>query len=426
MQNKNGYLDSKKTVTLIAVGGMLEFYDFVIYGIFAFYFAKQFFVNTSHIATIIESYMVLALGYVARPLGGIIFSQIGDRYGCRPVLIVTITLMGLSSLGISLLPTYHTIGIYAPILLISFRLIQGIALGGELPSAYVYLARNISQNLGKTFGVVMFGINSGLLVGMMINYILTLLFTQEEMTQFAWRIPFLLGSVLCILSYKVRQNIYDATGKYTYKNNNKILIFELFKEFFPQMIIGVCIASIMAILMVATIIFIPECLVQFIKMNSDIVSKIMFIVMIFNVIIVYITGVLIDRLSLRRTFRIFAVLAIFILPIAYYLISYYYHNIYLLCAGLIMLAMLQGMIAPIAPLTIVHLFPEYIKMTGVAISYNIGFTIFGALSPIIITQLFTLGFGVFYAHILYVLPIVCIFSIISYIYMKRSNISITH
>ncbi|RTL01001.1 MAG: MFS transporter [Proteobacteria bacterium] len=162
----------KKIVGLSALGGMLEFYDFIIYGIFSVYFAHQFFPSENELLSVIESYVVFILGYIARPIGGIIFSHVGDEHGRKKVLIITIILMGISSLGIGLLPTYAQIGWVAPLGLLSLRLLQGLALGGELPSTYVYISETMTQKRGSGFGITMTGVNSGLLLGMIVNQIL--------------------------------------------------------------------------------------------------------------------------------------------------------------------------------------------------------------------------------------------------------------
>lgn len=202
----------KKIVTLAALGGMLEFYDFIIYGIFSVYFAHQFFPGGNEIVSIIESYVVFILGYIARPIGGIIFSHVGDEHGRKKVLIITIILMGLSSLGIGLLPTYGQIGIFAPIGLLIFRLLQGFALGGELPSTYVYINESMPKKRGTGFGITMAGVNSGLLLGMIINHSLSLTLTAQQITDFGWRIPFIIGGVLCVLSYKIRQSLQETAA----------------------------------------------------------------------------------------------------------------------------------------------------------------------------------------------------------------------
>ena len=123
----NCHLDKeqKKIIRLASVGGMLEFYDFTIYGLFAVYFAGQFFPSNNNFITIVSSYAVFLIGYIARPLGGIIFSHIGDEIGRKTVMIITMVLMGVASLGLGLLPTYASIGLWAPVCMLLLRLLQG-------------------------------------------------------------------------------------------------------------------------------------------------------------------------------------------------------------------------------------------------------------------------------------------------------------
>ena len=109
--------EQKKIVVLSSLGGLLEFYDFTIYGLFAVYFAQQFFPSSNEFIAIIASYSIFVVGYIVRPLGGILFSHIGDEIGRKTVLIITMILMGVSSLGMGLLPTYAQIGWFAPLLL---------------------------------------------------------------------------------------------------------------------------------------------------------------------------------------------------------------------------------------------------------------------------------------------------------------------
>ena len=244
----------KKIVGLAALGGMLEFYDFIIYGIFSVYFAHQFFPSGNEMLSIIESYVVFVLGYIARPIGGIIFSHIGDEYGRKKVLIVTIILMGLASLGIGVMPTYQQIGIFAPIGLLLFRLIQGLALGGELPSTYVYINESMRDKEHIGFGITMTGVNSGLLLGMLINQLMNSLFDHAELTAYGWRIPFIIGGALCLVSYKIRRTLHETTAFEKIQNKPKFPLANLFKEHLPAMLAGILSTAIMAGLVVVAII----------------------------------------------------------------------------------------------------------------------------------------------------------------------------
>ena len=189
----------RKILILASLGGMLEFYDFTIYGFFSLYFAEQFFPTTDKFVAIMLSYTVFVIGYIARPIGGILFSHLGDVIGRKLVLIVTMLIMGIASLGIGIVPVYAQIGIFAPILLLVLRLSQGLAIGGEIPGTVVYVTEYMPHKSGFAIGCVMAGVGSGLLLGALVNVVLSSLLSIEQIHSYGWRIPFLLGNyMMCI------------------------------------------------------------------------------------------------------------------------------------------------------------------------------------------------------------------------------------
>src|SRR5246127_5336631 len=127
-----------RVISLASLGGSLEYYDFIIYGIFAQYIARQFFPANDPYVSLILSFSVLALGFLARPLGGLVLSALGDRYGRRPVFLGSLFCTTAATILIGILPSYESWGLAAPFLLVSLRLLQGICLGGELPGALTY------------------------------------------------------------------------------------------------------------------------------------------------------------------------------------------------------------------------------------------------------------------------------------------------
>ncbi len=398
----------RKIVRLAALGGMLEFYDFIIYGIFSVYFAEQFFPSDNHLISVVKSYVVFVLGYIARPIGGVLFSHLGDEHGRKHVLIITIILMGASSLGIGILPTYAKIGIAAPFLLLFLRLLQGLALGGELPSTYVYISESIPQKRGGAFGVTMLGVNSGLLLGMFSNQLLNFILSPEEISAYGWRIPFIFGGLLCIISYQIRKTLQETEAFKKIHNKPAFPFFYLLRHHFPQVLIGSAITGVMSGLVVVTIVFMPTYLKEMLHVNTNLIAYSMLFMMICNVVTIYYTGRLANHINPRAILACVLLLSLILVPCSYWLIS---HKHLPLFVGLVFLGILEGMSAMLVPLIICELFSAPIRLTGVALCYNVGFTIFGGMAPVIISSLINVGYGFYLTPTIYLLVIVLISSL---------------
>ncbi|MBP7847069.1 MAG: MFS transporter [Burkholderiales bacterium] len=396
----------RKIVGLAALGGMLEFYDFIIYGMFSVYFAHQFFPSNNQLLSIIESYVVFVLGYLSRPIGGMLFSHIGDEHGRKKVLVITIILMGISSLGIGLLPTYQQIGVIAPIGLVVFRLLQGLALGGELPSTYVYISESMPNKRGSGFGITMVGVNSGLLLGSLINQLLNFAFTPAELTSYGWRIPFILGGVICLISYKIRQTLHETAAFQRIEDKPEFPLGFLFKHHLPQMIAGIATTAIMSGLVVVAIIFMPTYLHNILKVENRTISLIMTFAMLSNVLMIYILGKVANTTSPYIILRNLLIACVILIPFSYWLISLQFY-----AAGTIILATLEGAAAMIIPYLVTCLFPAKIRLTGVAMCYNIGFTIFGGMAPIIISSGIKADYGIYATPLIYMFVIIIVCAI---------------
>lgn len=397
-------IKERKILTLASLGGMLEFYDFMIYGIFAVYFAHQFFPGGNPILAVIETYVVFVLGFIARPLGGIIFSYIGDEYGRKKVLLITVTIMGVSSLSFGLLPTYSQIGIAAPILLLCLRLIQGLALGGELPSTYVYISESLPDKKGKAFGITIAGVNAGLLLGIAINAVLNIFLTPSELSLFGWRIPFILGGGLCLISYFIRKTLHETAAFIKIREKIKFPLKHLLKYHWSQFFTATFIVAMIGGCGVVVNVYMPTYLHVVLKIENTLISKVMLIMMLVNLVVVYISGNLVDKISATKLLGFYLVIAMPLIPCAYWLIS----NGVSLITGVMLLGVLQGAVFPVAALLITDIFPAEIRLTGVALAYNMGNMLFGGMAPIIISLLIKRGYGVALSPAFYMLSLVLI------------------
>jgi MFS family permease len=192
-------------------GTFLEWYDFLTFATLAVVFGPLFFPSSDPSTALLASLATFGVGMVVRPIGAAIFGSIGDRIGRRPVFMITITLMGIATVCVGFLPTYAQVGIWAPILLVSLRLLQGLSAGGEIGGSAVYLTEHAGDtNRGfKTSFLQLMG-PLGILVSTLQIALLQTFLTQEEFLSWGWRIPFWVSLILLLIAFKARMALEET------------------------------------------------------------------------------------------------------------------------------------------------------------------------------------------------------------------------
>lgn len=370
-----------RIVKLTSISSLLEFYNFTVYGLFSVYFTAQFFPHQEILIAVIASYVIFIIGYIARPIGGIVFSHIGDKFGRKLVLILTTSILGSSSLVIVFLPTYSHIGIFAPIVLLLVRILQGLAIGGELPNMIVYVSETMADKRNYTLGIVLAGTDAGLVLSILVNVIIVSIMPPHALYSYGWRIPFILGGILCYLSYQIRKKLEETAAFKTVKYKPKSPLLHLIK-YYPRETLYACgVTAAMATFVMLSLIFMPTYLNDIAKIPFSRYSLDMFIAAFITTVSAYIMGVIAMYFNPQKIMLICNIASIFITAISYILIA---NKIYLLLA-LCLLTILQGFFAALSPILISSIFPTEVRLTGIALSYNLAHTIFGGLAPIIIT-----------------------------------------
>ena len=201
-----------KTLGLSALGGTLEFYDFVVFVFFANVIGSLFFPpSLPDWMRQLQTLGIFAAGYLARPIGGILIAHFGDILGRKKMFTLSVFLMAVPTLVIGLLPTYATIGLAAPILLLLMRVLQGAAIGGEMPGAWVFVAEHAPQKrYGFAIGSLTSGITGGIFLGSIIGVWLNSTYSAGEIHDWAWRIPFILGGVFGLVSVYLRKFLHET------------------------------------------------------------------------------------------------------------------------------------------------------------------------------------------------------------------------
>jgi len=206
-------VEQKRAKTLVGtgVGNALEWFDWNIYAIFATFFATQFFSGGDRLSAVLSTLAVFAVGFVARPFGGFLFGWISDRRGRRSAMTLSVGLAAGGSFAIGLSPTYEAIGVGASLILLTARLVQGLAHGGELPSAQTYLSEVAPPARRGLWASLIYASGTmGVIVGTALAAVLTAALDDPQMTSWGWRIPFLLGGFFGLYALFMRRRLEET------------------------------------------------------------------------------------------------------------------------------------------------------------------------------------------------------------------------
>ena len=201
-----------RTIFGIGVGNALEWYDWNIYATFTVYIASQFFASGDSTSDVLKTLAVFAVGFLARPFGGFVFGWVADRSGRQLSMTLAVGLAAAGSLVIGITPSYASIGVLAPIILVVARLIQGLAHGGELPAAQTYLSEMApAEKRGLWSSLIYFSGTCGVIVGTLMGAVLATVLSKEEMAAYGWRIPFILGGIFGLFALWIRSRMHETT-----------------------------------------------------------------------------------------------------------------------------------------------------------------------------------------------------------------------
>jgi MFS family permease len=376
-----------KTLSLAALGGALEFYDFIIFVFFAAAIGQLFFPpDMPEWLKLLQTFGIFAAGYVVRPLGGIIMAHFGDLLGRKRMFTLSILMMAVPTLMIGLLPTYATIGLAAPLLLLLMRVLQGAAVGGEVPGAWVFVSEHVPANrTGYACGTLTAGLTFGILLGSLVATGLNTVYTPTEVTDGAWRLPFLLGGVFGLGAMYLRRWLHE-TPVFAEMQQRKALAAEMplkavLRSHRGAVAVSMLLTWMLSAAIVVVILMTPALLQKiyhFDARTSLVANTAATLCLAFGCII---AGVLADRLGARRVLMVGSVL----LAICTYL---FYTTIAARPDLLLPLYAVTGLFVGVVgavPCVLVQAFPAQVRFSGLSFSYNLSYAIFGGLTPIIVT-----------------------------------------
>ncbi len=368
------------------IGSALEYYDFFIYATAAsLVFPQIFFPSTNPTVAIVASLATYGVGYVARPIGAFVLGHLGDTHGRKNVLLICLVLMGLSTMAVGLLPTYSQVGVWAPVLLVVLRLIQGFAVAGEISGASsMILEHSPFGRRGYFASFTLQGVQAGQILAAAVFLPLSYGLSNEAFAAWGWRIPFLLSVVVLIAGYIIRREV-DETPAFTEERGHgdvpKAPVIDAITNHGPDMLRVICMALMNVIPVVATI-FGAAYAVQpayGVGMDKTVYLWIPVIGNIVAIVVIPFVGNLSDRIG-RRTPIIVGSLVAGLLTFAYlYAISVKNVPLAFVISILMWGVVYQGYNA-VFPSFYPELFPTRARVSGMAIAQNVG-TMLTALLP---------------------------------------------
>ncbi|MGQ3888855.1 MFS transporter [Legionella sp. CNM-1927-20] len=371
------------------LGNILEWYDFSLYGYFAPIIAKLFFPTSDKLLSLLATFGVFATGFIMRPIGALLFGYFGDRHGRKKTLAASIILMAIPTTLIGLLPTYQQIGIFAGILLLICRLLQGLAVGGEFCGSIVYITEHSPINRRGMFGSwAMFSAFAGLLLGSGVSALFNTLLSLEELTNWGWRIPFLAGLLLGAVGLYFRLRMPETPNFVTIQNKQQILVNpvnQAFKFAVQPMVISAALVFLPAMSFYLLFVYLPSYMTEILGMSLRRSLTINTISMLGIILVIPWIGLLSDIIGRKPVLLIGAIgFSIFSYPL--FLLIQHTTFISVLLAQVIFAILVSFAYAAI-PATLVELVGTNIRYTAMSFPYNLSNAVFGGTAPLIATYL---------------------------------------
>lgn len=378
-----------KAIFAGSAGNLVEWYDFYIYAFTAIYFSKLFFPVGDQTAQLLGTAGIFAVGFFLRPLGGWYFGRLADRHGRRVALIRSILLMGIGSLLIAVLPTYHQVGAFAPALLLIGRMIQGFSTGGQYGATATYMAEvALGQRRGFYASFQYVTLIGGQLLALLVILFLQQLLGEEAMADFGWRIAFILGAVGAILILFLRDHIVESSEGTTGAASGSL--YELFRHWRAVLIVlGLTAGGSLTFYTFST--YMQKYLVNTAGLATATANWIMTAALIPFILFQPLLGALSDRIGRRNNLLIFGLLAsIFTFPIMKLAgaTSSPVLAFALITCGLF----INSFYTSISGLFKAELFPIHVRALGVGLTYGLGNALFGGTAEFVALQFKQAGY----------------------------------
>jgi MFS transporter, MHS family, proline/betaine transporter len=399
----------RKVLISSMIGNALEWYDFVLFIQFSKIISQLFFPQGDPNVALLQTFGIFAVGFIMRPVGGILFGYIGDKYGRKSAIVWSILLMAVPTALIGIVPSYEQVGMLAPIILTVIRLMQGIALGGGFSGTMAFLVEHSPQERRGLIGSAsMFSLGIGVLVGILVSTTFSTLMDHEAFCSWGWRLPFIASLAIGMVAFYIKANVeespvFEAAKKHG--NLSKAPIREVLREHMKPLFTAIAVYLTVTVPFYTFTAFFSPFLQNTLGYTLNEVLIINGVAIFISMIFVPIGGHLSDKYGRKPVLQM-AALVIAIIAYPTFILLQMGGYIYPLIAQSIFGVAVGLYIGPV-PAMLVEIFPTSVRFTGLALSYNISAAMFGGTVPFVYMHLINYT-GSNYAPVLYILFFVVI------------------
>lgn len=379
----------RKILISSMIGNALEWYDFVLYVQFSSIISSLFFPSDNYYTSLLATFGIFAVGFIMRPLGGIIFGIIGDKFGRKSALVFSILMMAIPTALIGLLPTYQQVGIIAPISLTIIRLLQGIALGGGFSGCMTFIVEHAGpKQRGLIGSSSMFSLGGGVLLGIIVSLSFSKLLPPDDFMSWGWRVPFIISLAIGMVAFYIKNYIDESPVYLKAKKSGAITktpLKQVFVEHKKELLIAIAMYLTTTVPFYSLTAFFSTFLQHHAGYTLHQALAVNGIALVIFISVMPFSGWLSDKIG-RKKVMIGSAIAIGILVYPVLKLMLLGGVFYPLIAQIIFGIALGSYMGPV-PAALVELFPTNIRFTGLALSYNVSAALFGGTAPFVYLQL---------------------------------------
>jgi len=405
---------SKRIFAIVGAssGNLVEWFDFYVYAFCAIYFAPAFFPSDDPTVQLLNTAGVFAAGFLMRPIGGWIFGRLADRHGRKNSLMISVLMMCAGSLMIACLPTYASIGTWAPALLLLARLIQGLSVGGEYGTTATYMSEVALRGQRGFFASFQYvTLIGGQLLAVLVVVILQQLLSEDELRAWGWRIPFVVGAIAALISLMLRRSLHETSSAETRKDKDAGSIKGLFRHHTAAFITVLGYTAGGSLIFYTFTTYMQKYLVNTAGMTAKNASYVMTGALFLFMVLQPFFGMLSDRIGRRNSMLLFGALGtLFTVPLLMALktVSSPFMAFVLVSLALCIVSFYTS----ISGLVKAEMFPPQVRALGVGLAYAVANAMFGGSAEYVALGLKTLGMeNTFYWYVTAMMAIAFLFSL---------------